>query len=349
MKTSNVSNLTIQNAMRLTILQAQNELLKAQKEVTTGMYADIGAQLGNRTALSLDLTRESLRIQSLIDTNAIANQRLESSQEAMDQMGDAAQNMMNALVALKGSSDASNLSVATQTVTDAFDQFRSMANSSASGEYLFAGINTDVEPLTGLDAMLTDVEAAFVTYFGFASSDSAQTSTITAADMEDFITNVVGPMFTGTGTEWETSWSSASSVAMTSRISQSETVQTSTTANTDGMRNFAYAAVVSIAFLGINLQEDVRSVVSDRAIQISGAAISGINMERTQLGLSQERVARANNSLELQQDIIETNFNSMVEVDAYEASTRVNNLLSLVEASYTLTAKIQKLSLVNFL
>ena len=349
MKTSNVSNLTVQNAMRLTILQAQNELLKAQKEVTTGMYADIGAELGNRTALSLDLTRESLRIQSLIDTNAIASQRLESSQEAMDQMGVASQNMMNALVALRGSSDESNLSVATQTITDAFDQFRSMVNSSASGEYLFAGINTDVQPLTDLPIIKTDVEAAFAAYFGFPPTDSVQTAGITAVDMEDFITNTVGPMFTGSGTEWENFWSSASSVAMTSRISQSETVQTSTTANASGMRNFAYAAVISVALLDLNLQEDVRAVVSNRAIEVSGAAISGINTERTQLGLSQERIARANSSLEIQQDIIETNFNSMVEVDAYEASTRVNNLLSLVEASYTLTAKIQNLSLVNFL
>jgi flagellar hook-associated protein 3 FlgL len=67
------------------------------------------------------------------------------------------------------------------------------------------------------------------------------------------------------------------------------------------------------------------------------------------LGLSENRIEKANESLQVQIDIIDTTLTSKIEVDAYEASTRVNNLLSLVEASYTLTSKIQALSLVNYL
>ncbi|MBP1853137.1 flagellar hook-associated family protein [Rhizobium halophytocola] len=349
MKTSNVSNLSIQNSMRLTILQAQSELLKSQTEVSTGQYADVGSELGSRTSLSLDLTREGMRLQSLVDTNAIATQRLESSQEAMTSMSTSAQSMMDSLVALKGSNDQSNLDVAAQSATNAFDSFLSMANTSVSGEYLFAGINSDVQPLTDMDTFMGDFETAFQGYFGFPSTDEAQTGAITATQMDDFITNTVKPMFMDPGGAWDTDWSTATDDEMMSRISQSETVQTSTSANATGMRAFAFAAVLSKGLLGLTIQEDVRSVVSDKAIEATGVAISGIDNERTQLGLSQERVEAANSSLQIQHDIIETNFTSMVEVDAYEASTKVNNLLSLVEASYTLTAKIQQLSLVNYL
>ena len=349
MKTSNVSNLSIQNSMRLTILQAQNELLKSQTEVSTGQYADTGSELGSRTSMSLDLTRESLRLQSLVSTNATSTQRLESSQEAMTVMSTASQSLMDSLVALKGSNDDSNLQVATQSAANAFDSFLSMANTSVSGEYLFSGINTDVQPLVDAETFMTDFEATFQGHFGFASTDDVQVATIDATQMEDFLTNIVEPMFMDAGGTWETDWSTATDDVMMSRISQSETVQTSTTVNSTGMRSLAYAAVVSQGLLGLNLQEDVRSVVSNNAIEATGRATSGIDRERTQLGLSQERVEATNESLEIQQDIIENNFTSMVEVDAYEASTRVNNLLSLVEASYTLTAKIQQLSLVNYL
>lgn len=350
MKTSNVSNLAIQNAMRLTIQQSQNQLVEAQTEVTTGKYADVGAELGADTAVALDLNRDVLRLQSLIDTNSIAEQRLEASEEAMNQMAASGQNMMDALVALSGSQDSTSLAVATRSISDALDSFTSMANTSVNGEYLFSGINTDVQPLdnyldTGSPAKAA-FDAEFLTYFGFSQTDPG-TAGITAAQMDDFLTNVVEPMFSGA--DWTTNWSNATDESMTSRISKTEVVETSTSINADGMRNFAMAAVVSIELLGLDLQGDVRKVVSDKAIAYTGIAVTGINEERTQLGLSQDRVTRANESLAVQKDIIENNLSDLVGVDAYEASTRVNNLLSLVETSYTLTSRIQQLSLVNFL
>lgn len=355
MKTSNVSNLSIQNAMRLTILQAQNALLTAQTEVTTGKYADVGAELGSDTAIALDLTRDVMRLQSQIDTNSIADQRLTASEEAMSQMAVSSQDMMDALLALSGSKDASSLSVANQSISDALSNFTAMANTSVNGEYLFSGINTDVQPVSDYFTAIAPAtvstgkaafDAAFLGKFGFTQTDP-QVATITAADMEDFITNTVEPMFTGA--DWTTDWSSATDEVMTSRISQTETVETSTSANSSGMRNFALAAVISVELLGLDLQDDVRAVVSKKAISYTGVATTGINQERSALGLSQNRVTKATESMQIQQDIIEKNLSSVVGVDAYEASTRVNNLLALMEASYTLTAKIQQLSLVNYL
>jgi flagellar hook-associated protein 3 FlgL len=57
MKTSFVSNLAVQNAMRLTIQQGQAELLKLQTEVTTGRHADVGLALGSSAARSVSLQR----------------------------------------------------------------------------------------------------------------------------------------------------------------------------------------------------------------------------------------------------------------------------------------------------
>lgn len=334
--------------MRLTIRQAQNELIKAQQEVTTGIYADIGAEIGGATSTVVDLTRDSLRLQSIKSTNAIATQRLEASQEALDQMATAADEMNEALIALSGTSNTSNLETAIQTITNSLDTFTSMANTSLGGEYLFSGINTDVQPIqeyTDTSAAKASFDAAFVAHFGFTQTDPLTTG-ITAADMDDFITNVIEPMYSGAG--W-TDWSSATDEVMTSRISQSETVDTSATANDKAMRYLALAAVVAKELLGLDLSDASRTVVTNKAIEYTGIATTGLNSVRTKLGLSENRIEKANESLQVQIDIIDTTLTSKIEVDAYEASTRVNNLLSLVEASYTLTAKIQALSLVNYL
>ena len=339
--------------MRLTIRQAQNELLKSQQEVSTGFYADIGAELGSKTSTVVDLNRESLRLNSMISNNSIATQRLSASQEALKQIATAAEEMNNALITISGSSNSDTINTTIMTVSNSLSTMTSMANQSANGEFLFAGINTDVQPIaeyTDTSAAKTAFDAAFTTYFGFPPTDTAGTATIAATgtpSMEDFITTVLEPMFTGA--DWSTNWSSATDQAMTSRITQSETVQTSASANEDGFRYFALAAIVTKELMTIGAPANAVTTAINKAIDYTGRAITGINSTRSELGLSQNRIEKADASLKVQVDIIETSLSSKIEVDAYEASTRVNSLLSMVETSYTLTSKIQALSLVNYL
>lgn len=354
MSTSSVSNLSTQTSMRLTIRQAQNELLKAQQEVSTGSYADVGAELGSKTSTVVDLNRESLRLNSMISNNSIATQRLSASQEALNQIATAAEEMNTALITIAGATNSDTIDTTVMTVQNSLSTMISMANQSANGEYLFAGINTDVQPLAEYtetsDAKLA-FDAAFTGYFGFAPTDTASTATIVAEgaapSMEDFITSTLEPMYSGT--DWNTDWSGATDAVMTSRITQSETVNSSASANEDGFRYFALASVITQELLQIGAPADAVSTAVDAAIGYTGKAITGINSTRSELGLSENRIEKADASLQIQVDIIETSLASKTEVDAYEASTRVNSLLSMVETSYTLTSKIQALSLVNYL
>lgn len=340
--------------MRLTIREAQSELLKAQQEVSTGQFADIGAELGSKTSTVVDLSRESLRLNSIINNNSIATQRLSASQEALKQIATAAEQMNTSLITISGASNTDTINTTIQTVKNSLDTMVSMVNTSVNGEFIFAGINTDVQPMadyTETSAAKATFDAAFTSYFGFAPTSTVDTANIVATgaapSMDDFITNVLEPMFTGT--DFTTDWSSATDQVMTSRISQSETVNSSASANNNGFRYFALASVITQELLNIGAPSDVVAVAVDQAVNYTGKAITGINSTRTELGLSENRIEKADASLKIQVDIIETSLGAKTEVDAYEASTRVNTLLSLVEASYTLTSKIQALSLVNYL
>ncbi|MDH4439910.1 MAG: flagellar hook-associated family protein [Rhizobium sp.] len=354
MSTSSVSNLSTQTSMRLTIRQAQTELLKAQQEVSTGYFADVGAELGSKTSTVVDLNRESLRLTSMISNNSIATQRLSASQEALKQIATAAEEMNTALITIAGASNSDSIDTTVMTVQNSLSTMISMANQSANGEFLFAGINTDVQPLAEYtatsDAKLA-FDAAFTGYFGFAPTDTASTATIVAKgvapSMEDFIASTLEPMFSGA--DWTTDWSGATDAVMTSRITQSETVNSSASANEEGFRYFALASVITQELTQIGAPAGAVSAAVDAAIGYTGKAITGINKTRSALGLSENRIEKADASLQIQVDIIETSLSSKIEVDAYEASTRVNSLLSMVEASYTLTSKIQALSLVNYL
>lgn len=353
MKTSFISNLSVANSMRLSINQIQNELVDAQKEVVSGRYNNIGEVLGGKTSRSLNLHRDVGMMDNLLSTNSVVTQRLSTAQKAMETISDAAQTGLNTLVALAGSADKTQIQTAGQTLSDVLDQFTDAANTSVNGEYVLSGINTDTKPVSSYmddeSGARTAFRAVFEDYFGFAIDDP-QAANIDADDMQDFITTRVEPMFldpTSADYTWTDHWSQASDDPMTSRISKTEVVQTSTSVNGEGFRYLAMGAVVGMELLGIPIQGDARNVVSKAAIGYMGKAINGVDHERTQLGLSENRVALANETLQAQVNIVKLNLDDLEGVDVYEASTRITALTNQMEISYNLTARISQLSLVN--
>jgi flagellar hook-associated protein 3 FlgL len=350
MKTSFISNLAVQSAMRSTINQVQNELIQAQKEVVTGRLYNIGETLGGTTTRALDLRRERDMMDNLMATNSVVTQRLSSSQMALETISSAGQTALNTYVALAGSTDSTQLSTAVQTLTNVIDQVVDAANTSVNGEYIFAGINTDVKPMGDYikdeTGARTAFETAFFAKFGF-TKDDPQAEFITPADMQDFLDNFVEPMFTG-GAEWGTTWSTASDTPMTSRISRTEVVQSSVSINEDGFKQLAYATVIGIELLNLPISSDTRAIVSNKAIDFMGKAIYGVDSQRGLLGLSENRVAMADEVLQAQIDIVKLNLDDLEGVDVYEASTRITALTNQMEISYNLTARISELSLVNY-
>jgi flagellar hook-associated protein 3 FlgL len=60
-------------------------------------------------------------------------------------------------------------------------------------------------------------------------------------------------------------------------------------------------------------------------------------------------VSGATDRINSQVDLFQRNLQDLEGVDPYEASTKITSLLNQIETSYSLTARIQQLSLVNFL
>ncbi|QND39861.1 flagellar hook-associated family protein [Rhizobium leguminosarum bv. viciae] len=348
MKSSFISSSAIQNAMRLTIRQAQNQMTKATMEATTGVYADIGVSLGGNASGSVDFSREVDRIASIKSSNSLVTARMESSQLGLSKMKDVGDGLGFEADGAPGSHDPGSITVAIQSATSALSTMMDTANTMVNGEYLFSGINTDVQPLTD---KTTATSAAIVTQLNtYATGLGKAVSDLTGAEMSTFITTTVEPMFSETArTDPTTGWSQASSQNMTSRISNSEVIESSTNANSEGMRYFALASVMTSALLGRGLSSDAMSTVSKQAISYTTKATSGLVTRASQLGLSQERVKKSNDALDAQSNIIKNKLVDLRGVDPYEASTLVKTLETQLETAYTIVSKIQQLSLVNYL
>lgn len=347
MKTSFVSTYAISNAMRYSQSRLQVELVQAQKESSTGRVADRGLALGARTAQSVSLERDLARLNGLVDSNTLVSSRLASTQNSLIQLSGVAQTFLTALTSMvSGDSGTANMLTSAKA---ALADMTSIMNSSLNGEHLFAGTNTDVQPINDFVAgspAKTAFDTAFVSYFGFAQTAPAAAG-ITTAQMDAFMAANVEPQFLGTG--WETNWSNATQQPIMSRITLNETTQTSVGPDNEGMRKLAMAtATVSDLFAG-NLSEEAKTALVKRAISLVGESLADLADLQASTGIIQKRVSDATDRIKMQADLFEKHILDTEGVDPYEAATRVSNLLSQIETSYALTARMQQLSLLRFL
>ena len=345
MKTTSVSSSAMSNAMRYSQSRMQAELLKRQKEMDTQRVADLGLALGARTSQSVTFARDLERLNTIVDSNKLISSRLSTTQDALGKLGDAAQKLLTAVSTAVGGDPGAN--VTRDAVKAALQSMTSIHNSSINGEYLFAGTNTDVKPINDYDATSAAkvaFDAAFNTRFPNPPTDP---NTITATQINDFITNDVMPQFFGPA--WKTNWSNATDQQIVSRVSLNETTESSVSANTDGVKKLAMAATIVNELFSRNLNADTKKAVAQRAITLTGEALGSIAQTQSQAGIIEQRVTDASDRMKAQINLFEKHVIDLEGVDSYEAATRVNDLISHIQNSFALTARLQQLSLLNFL
>ncbi len=348
MKTTYISTFGLANATRRSVLEMQAELADRQKEVSSGRVADTGLALGSRTGQSVALRQEHASIETLVASNAVAGSRLDATQGALSSIADDATSFLGILVQAK--SNPASAGVTQTRAQEKLASFTGQLNTAHNGEYLFAGINSDVAPIADYfapgSAGKQAVDDAFLAHFGFSQSDPA-VANIDAADMQDFLDNDFSALFDSG--PWSTAWSSASDTVSSGRIASGTTIATGTTANTAAMRNLAMGYTM-VADLGLaQLSDATYSVLMDKAANAVGDGLQGVNDTRTQLGATQQAVTNATDRMSLQLDVIDKHISSLEGVDPYEASTRITTLQTQIETSYAMTSRIQQLSLINYL
>ena len=221
-------------------------------------------------------------------------------------------------------------------------------NVTMDGQYLFAGINTAVAPMQDYAAgspSKTAVDTAFLATFGFAQN-SPLASSITAANMQTFLDTTLQTQFDDPA--WGTNWSTASDQVMRSRISTTQTINSSVSANDPAFRKLALAYTM-LSDLGTNLNQAAFQTVIDTALLGIGDAINDLAGVGARLGTAQQQTTNASSRLRVQGDLITQQITAMETVDPEEASVRVTNLETQLDMSLALTARIQKLSILNYL
>lgn len=329
---------------RNAVLDIQKQLSDAETETTTGSLADPVKSLGSQIGLDETLQAQLTTLSNFQTNNTIAQSTLTAAQNALTSMSSDAQNFVNSLLTSQSTGILSTLQTQARSY---LASLTSLLNTTMGGSYIFGGINNSVQPVSNNSAAAqAATTAAFQTAFG-TSPSSSPANLITPTAMQSFLSGAFADLFTGAN--WSSNWSQASSTPTSALISPGQIVTTSASANDTGFQQLI-SAYVSIADLGIgSLNSSTQATVLSNAQSLMSSGMQGITNIQTTLGLSQSQITNVSSQMQTQASSINAWISQLQGVDPYQAATNLTNLTTQLETAYSLTNRISKLGLVNYL
>lgn len=344
-----VSTLAQRNVTLAGIARSQRLAADAGLSTSTGQLADVGKSLGGACAGLVQLRQAASDIAAIGQSNAVVTSRLDLTQSALATIGSIADNFFSAATAMQqGSGDRS---VLVATARSSLDQLVSVLGTTGNGGYIFGGINAGEAPVGNYladppGAGRSAVQGAFGREFGIAPGDAAARD-ITPAQMTSYLQGAFSRLFGDPG--WTTSFSSASDTVPRDRIAPGEEIGGSVSANDPAIRKL-FASLVAVVDGGAEqLSADTFSALVDHASSLAGSAKSDLVATRSSVGLAQERLAQASQRISWQSDWLNKRIAEQTSVDAATAASQLNAATTQLQASYAVTARMQQMSLLNYL
>lgn len=350
-----ISTLSLNAASRASIMRLQTELRDATREATTGRHADVGAALGRFAGNAVTYRAQESSIQGMLDSNKLVTTRLTVADKTLEALAKSGDSFRSGLI--NGVATESGVSALVTTARNSLAQLTGASglNLQVDGQYIFAGTQSDVQPMRdGMAEIAADFDSYLASLPADATTGSARTrSTVTAAEIEAYFAPLPGSSASRfDNVVLDASWTATGKALVdgsTARISSSETIRTSVNANEAAFRQMAVSYAM-IASLGVEqMGEGARKAVVTAAQAKLTAGLDAVTDIRADMGARQNRITAANTALTQQQDIVEAAYKRLEGVDETEAALRMNSLKTQLDTSYAVTGRIQSLSILNYL
>lgn len=341
MTTGFISSLNLWNAPRTGAARLQGDLADATREIATLRHADVGATLGAGVAETFGLRRQGAVLAALAQSNAAASLRLDTTQTALKAIQADADAALKELTGLPADGRAGAIAAASAARLSALT---ASLNTSAGGQYVFGGTDSGAAPLAAYEGSPTSAAKAAV-QSALAAAFPGGTANASASQMTAFLDGLHASLFDETG--WSR-WSGASNRTLDSRISLTETVTSSASANAAPLRDLAMAYVIGSGIGLSGFSADAQAAAAARMGDLLGSASRGLVTMQADLGRTQSRIAEANERMSQQRALLTGRLGALEGVDPAEAKSRVDALTTQIQMSYGLTAQLRSLNLINY-
>ena len=308
-----------------TIVRLRERMDTTSEEAVTGRYKDMTAHLSGRIGQAMlgqkaidDVANERTQL-------TLKETRLDIIQQSLTAIDDNIGQLGVRMKAALGSEDFTARESVVRDAKAALESTFSVLNTRLGERYLFSGDATNTKPYGDVDTLLDDVRS-------MAAS---------ATDAADFATQM-DAYFNTPGSGWQ-----ANVYAGTATASDPAAV---TGTDPEITKTMWGLAVLSLA--GSDETLALFNGKSDALIQAADTLAEGqaaLTNSRAERGILQAQIESAKSALDVEETVLTQSFNQMTARDQYEAASEFTQLETSLEASYTLTARLANLSLLNFM
>lgn len=331
-------------------------MFEAEQEVGSGRHADSFKALGARAIEALSTRAMYERTEGRIESNTFLQNRLDLMAGSLGSMRDAAQEVLTMAVTNTDPASA-DPQFLQQMARDAFNSIASFMNSSYNGKAFFGGVDSDTNPMNGWETTDSgtglspkDVMSAIVG----GGITSAADATAKLAELD--------AAFNGTPADpnhaYDASFFNGTPLMngatpnprLTAQIDENFDISYGVQANDKGFRDL----MRGLAMLASTDPADITDEAAyaewvGAAAGALGAGVKAVLDAEARTGTMQKLVEDANDRLNAKREVLTLHISELESVDPYEAATRLTTAETQLQASYAVTARLSRLSFLNFM
>jgi flagellar hook-associated protein 3 FlgL len=338
--------LSIQLLTQSSIRQNQTALAKAQVELSTQRHSDVLQELSDQTGRNIRWHAEVSTIENNLKSSDLHDMRADVAQNSLNSASKLASDFLSNLIGARGAEGGKEI-IETQA-RNALEMLSDLLNVEVDGAFLFAGRNSTTPPIRKFNGGTGEAQfdASFHSEFGILKTDPTAKN-ITPSQLETFLNGDFSALFAPPS--WNANVSNATSENVSSYIGRGQNIDLLANANEEPIRNIytAIVAVVEISASAVN-DESFKKLVDVAASKVS-SAVQGLADMQSRIGINQKSLEEATNQLKSRKTWLNEVILKTESVDTYDVATRINGLMTQLEASYSVTSRISRISLLNYL
>jgi flagellar hook-associated protein 3 FlgL len=349
MTIGSISTLSLRGAVLGAIARTQERLGQAAVEASTGRRHDAGLALGATTARVLDVRQTVVDLDAIAAANGLAQSQLSAMQTALSAMIDLASGFAETVVA-SGSAGAGRALL----LADAEARLATLTgllSTTSNGAHVFGGTNAEVPPLrpylsAPASGAQTAVRSLLASELGFVPGDP-QNDAITPADLESFLDGPYAAAFEPGA--WHATFSAGNASPRRLRIAPGEVAEVPVGADSPGVRKLVSALVAMVELGGEGLRAGSYEALARKVAETASAAAAELAHDQSLVGMLERRISDASDRMHVGRGVLERDLATLEGVDPLKAAARLNALRTQLETSYAITARMQRLSLLEYL
>jgi flagellar hook-associated protein 3 FlgL len=343
---------------RTQVESATSALQRAGKEMTTGLKWDVYTDLGPMAAVTVSLRAKDQQTQSYATANGVLSSKIDAMLIGVNSVRDTVADIYQNVIVNSAGQSAGTTTLQVEAEA-AMKTIVATMNLSYNGDFLFSGIRSQSPALQDWESTNPDTGYSPKSILQSITGSGPTTTTevgVMIAEIDAIYSSTYSSdpdmNFESTFYNGKPDLDSAGNqnARISARIESNRELEYGVQANDKEFRDLL-KGLAMLAAVDVNSIEDKDTYIAwmEEVAESLSSGISGALTSSTRLGFYQQIIE---DTVVRQNDlsfVYKTQINGFESVDPYEAATRINALETQLNATYSVSSRLSRLTILNYL